>query len=202
MYTRRRSKDSRVLSLTRRPPSGSAPDESFAPSTHGRAAPRRRRRTTKEGQDNLGASAPAAMRAVLLLAAAAGYEVYEDGYANEKLPGSDGGWPNLPYSVDANRYSDGASSVSPLTDTAPAFPLHHGEISDAPAGRRRLAEAKLASEQERHQTLLDKEKHQGKCGPFIRSPLCAATMCCSSDLAYQLPQTWPLLGSATACRQE
>ena len=61
---------------------------------------------------------------------------------------------------------------------------------------------KLASEQERHQTLLDKEKHQGKCGPFIRSPLCAAMMCCSSDLAYQLPQTWPLLGSATACRQE
>ena len=80
--------------------------------------------------------------------AARAYEVYENEYANDVLPGGrgDDDLPNLPYAVDANRYSDGVSSVSPLTDTAPAFPLHRGAVSDAPAGRRRLALAKVQSE--------------------------------------------------------
>jgi hypothetical protein len=34
--------------------------------------------------------------------------------------------PNLPFSVDSNRRSDGVSSVSPLTSTAPSFPLYKG----------------------------------------------------------------------------
>ena len=85
---------------------------------------------------------------VLILALARAYEVYENEYANDVLPGGrgDDDLPNLPYAVDANRYSDGVSSVSPLTDTAPAFPLHRGAVSDAPAGRRRLALAKVQSE--------------------------------------------------------
>ena len=87
-------------------------------------------------------------RALALLALARAYEVYENEYANDVLPGGrgDDDLPNLPYAVDANRYSDGVSSVSPLTDTAPAFPLHRGAVSDAPAGRRRLALAKVQSE--------------------------------------------------------
>ena len=85
---------------------------------------------------------------VSILALARAYEVYENEYANDVLPGGrgDDDLPNLPYAVDANRYSDGVSSVSPLTDTAPAFPLHRGAVSDAPAGRRRLALAKVQSE--------------------------------------------------------
>ena len=80
-------------------------------------------------------------RALAILALARAYEVYENEYANDVLPGGrgDDDLPNLPYAVDANRYSDGVSSVSPLTDTAPAFPLHRGAVSDAPAGRRRLS---------------------------------------------------------------
>ena len=87
-------------------------------------------------------------RALAILALARAYEVYENEYANDVLPGGrgDDDLPNLPYAVDANRYSDGVSSVSPLTDTAPAFPLHRGAVSDAPAGRRRLALAKVQSE--------------------------------------------------------
>ena len=78
-------------------------------------------------------------RALAILALARAYEVYENEYANDVLPGGrgDDDLPNLPYAVDANRYSDGVSSVSPLTDTAPAIPLHRGAVSDAPAGRRR-----------------------------------------------------------------
>ena len=73
-------------------------------------------------------------RALAILALARAYEVYENEYANDVLPGGrgDDDLPNLPYAVDANRYSDGVSSVSPLTDTAPAFPLHRGAVSDAP----------------------------------------------------------------------
>ncbi|KAH8047092.1 hypothetical protein JL722_13249 [Aureococcus anophagefferens] len=54
--------------------------------------------------------------------------------------------PNLPYTVDATRLSDGVSSVSPLTGTAPAFPIHRGDVSDAPDGRAVLAAAKRQSE--------------------------------------------------------
>ncbi|CAM9322698.1 unnamed protein product [Chrysoparadoxa australica] len=34
--------------------------------------------------------------------------------------------PNLPLSVDSNRLSDGVSSTSPLTTTAPSYPAYHG----------------------------------------------------------------------------
>jgi len=87
-------------------------------------------------------------RALALLALVRAYEVYENEHANDILPGGRHAedLPNLPYAVDANRYSDGVSSVSPLTDTAPAFPLHRGAVSDAPAGRRRLALNKVQSE--------------------------------------------------------
>jgi len=91
---------------------------------------------------------------VLLLLCASAYEVYEDEYANLLLPGHAGqtaefpSLANLPYSVDANRLSDGVSSQSPLTSTSPAFPFHRGDVDTAPEARANLAEAKQRSEVE------------------------------------------------------
>lgn len=91
--------------------------------------------------------------AAALLPLVLAYEVKEDEYAHARLPGH--GYdshkeypslPNLPYTVDATRLSDGVSSVSPLTGTAPAFPIHRGDVSDAPDGRAVLAAAKRQSE--------------------------------------------------------
>ena len=44
-------------------------------------------------------------RALAILALARAYEVYENEYANDVLPGGrgDDDLPNLPYAVDANR---------------------------------------------------------------------------------------------------
>jgi len=84
-----------------------------------------------------------------------GYEVRLDEYANALLPGHGQdshlefpSLPNLPFTVDGNRLSDGVSSVSPLTATAPAFPIHYGAVSNAHVGRSELAAAKRQSEVE------------------------------------------------------
>jgi len=61
-----------------------------------------------------------------------------DGTSNE-LPGHANdarSLPNLPFSVDPNRVSDGVSSVSPLTSTAPSFPLYKGAAVHDPSGRK------------------------------------------------------------------
>ena len=58
---------------------------------------------------------------------AGSYEVYEDEYVNRLLPGHEGdqrGLPNLPFTVDTNRQSDGISTVSPLTMTSPSLPYY------------------------------------------------------------------------------
>lgn len=54
--------------------------------------------------------------------------------------------PNTPFSVDANRRSDGTSSISPLTSTSPSFPEYEGAVSSQPAFRELLALAKSTSE--------------------------------------------------------
>lgn len=54
--------------------------------------------------------------------------------------------PNTPFSVDANRRSDGISSISPLTSTSPSFPEHKGSVSSQPAFRELLALAKSKDE--------------------------------------------------------
>ena len=44
-----------------------------------------------------------------------------------EMPGHDNdprGLPILPFSVDSNRKSDGVSSISPLSDTSPSFPVY------------------------------------------------------------------------------
>lgn len=64
---------------------------------------------------------------LLLFSSSQGYQVYDDEYANAKLPGHPDDarrMPNLPFTVDANRESDGISSVSPFTTTASSFPLY------------------------------------------------------------------------------
>lgn len=79
-----------------------------------------------------------------------GYEVYEDEYKNTQLPGHQDdprGLPNLPFTVDGNRQSDGVSSVSPLTMTSPSTPYYREdevEINDPlreHARRKRMSEA-------------------------------------------------------------
>uniref|UniRef100_A0A7S2D7Z9 Uncharacterized protein n=1 Tax=Florenciella parvula TaxID=236787 RepID=A0A7S2D7Z9_9STRA len=84
----------------------------------------RRHRRTRGGR-----VATLATAAMGLLARPAGsYEVYVDEYANPgKLPGHKGdqrGLPNLPFTVDTNRQSDGISTVSPLTMTSPSLPYY------------------------------------------------------------------------------
>lgn len=66
---------------------------------------------------------------------------YEDEYAHASAV------PNLPYTVDSNRASDGLSSVSPLTSTAPSFPMHLGATSDVGLRAEHFA-AKKQSEQQ------------------------------------------------------
>eukprot|EP00613_Pedinella_sp_CCMP2098_P013360 CAMPEP_0171763576 /NCGR_PEP_ID=MMETSP0991-20121206/49408_1 /TAXON_ID=483369 /ORGANISM="non described non described, Strain CCMP2098" /LENGTH=349 /DNA_ID=CAMNT_0012367405 /DNA_START=6 /DNA_END=1055 /DNA_ORIENTATION=- len=64
---------------------------------------------------------------LLLSSASHGYQVYDDEYANTKLPGNPDDarrMPNMPFTVDTNRESDGISSVSPFTTTASSFPLY------------------------------------------------------------------------------
>eukprot|EP00903_Cladosiphon_okamuranus_P015709 g14501.t1 len=64
-----------------------------------------------------------------------GYDVYEeDGTIGQSLPGSPSdvrGLPNSPFMVDANRLSDGVSSVSPLSTTSPSFPVYRNVTDDS-----------------------------------------------------------------------
>ncbi|GMI57309.1 hypothetical protein ScalyP_jg1870 [Parmales sp. scaly parma] len=46
------------------------------------------------------------------------------------------GLPNLPFSVNSNRNSDGVSSVSPLSDTAPSFPVYKRDGTIDPTFRK------------------------------------------------------------------
>ena len=41
------------------------------------------------------------------------------------------GLPNSPFTVDANRLSDGVSSVSPLSTTSPSFPIYRNLTDDS-----------------------------------------------------------------------
>ena len=45
------------------------------------------------------------------------------------------GLPNMPFTVDANRKSDGLSSMSPWTGTGPSFPLYKGGSVHDPSSR-------------------------------------------------------------------
>lgn len=54
-------------------------------------------------------------------------EIEHPGHRNDNR-----GLPNLPFSVDSNRLSDGVSSISPWTSTGPSFPLYKGsDVFDA-----------------------------------------------------------------------
>jgi len=57
-------------------------------------------------------------------------EVELPGHANDPR-----GLPNLPFSVDSNRISDGVSSISPWTSTGPSFPLYKGGTFTDPTSR-------------------------------------------------------------------
>ncbi|CAN0132700.1 unnamed protein product [Pylaiella littoralis] len=60
------------------------------------------------------------------------YDVYDED-EDIGLPGSasDGrDLPNSPFTVDANRLSDGVSSVSPLSTTSPSFPVYKNKTDD------------------------------------------------------------------------
>ena len=57
-------------------------------------------------------------------------EVELPGHANDAR-----GLPNMPFSVDTNRESDGISSISPWTGTGPSFPLYKGTAVHNPSDR-------------------------------------------------------------------
>lgn len=58
--------------------------------------------------------------------------LYLEGFANPKgLPGGPNdprGIPNLPFSTDTNRLSDGISSTDPHNNVSPEFPLYNGSV--------------------------------------------------------------------------
>jgi hypothetical protein len=92
--------------------------------------------------------------------------VYTDEYVNAKLPGHPDdarGMPNLPFTVDANRPSDGVASASPLTTTAPSFPLYTSSNNYASFGLTTADELQLRKDH--HARLVEHQRAQGLAGP-------------------------------------
>jgi hypothetical protein len=61
------------------------------------------------------------------------YKAYRDGFFNDVLPGGPGdtrNTPNLPFTTDTNRLSDGISSAAIFDVTSPHFPLYNGSLSN------------------------------------------------------------------------
>ena len=86
---------------------------------------------------------------------------------NQKLPGHPDdirGMTNLPFSVDANRESDGISSVSPMTTTSPSFPLYTSSNNYATFGITTADELQLRKDH--HATLVQNQRLQGLAGPY------------------------------------
>jgi len=89
------------------------------------------------------------------------------GYVNLELPGHPDdirGLPNLPFTVDANRESDGISSVSPLTTTASSFPLFTSSSSFDTFGI--VPASELQNRKDHHTNLTRNQQIQGLAGPF------------------------------------
>lgn len=92
--------------------------------------------------------------------------MYTDEYANAQLPGHPDdarGLPNLPFTVDANRPSDGVASASPLTTTAPSFPLYTSSPNYAAFGVTTAVE--LQARKDHHARLVENQALQGLAGP-------------------------------------
>jgi len=103
---------------------------------------------------------------VWLSSASAGYVVYENEFVNAKLPGNPNdirGMPNLPFTVDVNRESDGISSVSPLTTTVPSFPLYTSSSNYATFGITTAIE--LQNRKDHHSVLVANRGLQGLAEP-------------------------------------
>jgi len=83
---------------------------------------------------------------LLLVRIGKGYEVYENEYAHDILPGLNKRG-NFPFEVDGDRSADGFSSVSVLTTTSSSFPLDTSEPKD-PIARKEHADEKLLSEKD------------------------------------------------------
>jgi hypothetical protein len=101
-----------------------------------------------------------------LVARSEAYSVYNDEYVNEKLPGHPDdarGMPNLPFTVDANRPSDGVASVSPLTTTVPSFPLYTSSNNYA---KYEITTAdELQARKDHNAKLVENQRIQGLAGP-------------------------------------
>mmetsp|Transcript_14430 Transcript_14430/g.21685 ORF Transcript_14430/g.21685 Transcript_14430/m.21685 type:complete len:370 (-) Transcript_14430:94-1203(-) len=62
-----------------------------------------------------------------------GYDAFRDGYFNDVLPGGPGddrNTPNLPFTTDTNRLSDGVTSTAVADVTSPHFPIYNGSLSN------------------------------------------------------------------------
>lgn len=95
-----------------------------------------------------------------------GYQVYEDTFVNTQLPGHPDdfrGMPNLPFTVDSNRESDGISSVSPFTTTGSSFPLYTSSANYAQFGITPATE--LQDRKDHHSRLEANRRVQGLAGP-------------------------------------
>jgi len=93
--------------------------------------------------------------------------VYNDEYVNEKLPGHPDdtrGMPNLPFTADANRPSDGVASVSPLTTTVPSFPLYTSSNNYAKYAITTSDE--LQARKDHDARLVENQRIQGLAGPY------------------------------------
>lgn len=61
------------------------------------------------------------------------YDAFREGYFNSILPGGPGddrNVPNLPFTTDTNRLSDGVTSTSIFDVTSPSFPVYNGSLSN------------------------------------------------------------------------
>ena len=108
-----------------------------------------------------------AIIATVLLLPVGSYEVYDDVYVNLKLPGHPDdirGMPNLPFTVDSNRESDGISSTNPFTTTSASFPLYSSSQNYATYGI--TTEEELQNRKYHHAALVENQKLQGLAGPF------------------------------------
>jgi hypothetical protein len=61
------------------------------------------------------------------------YDAILEGFYNSILPGGPGdtrGLPNVPFTTDTNRLSDGTTSASIFDATSPPFPLYNGSLAN------------------------------------------------------------------------
>ena len=146
--------------------------------------------------------------AVVSIFLASCLNVYEEGFNSIGiLPGSPGdprGMPNIPFSTDTNRLTDGFTSNAPVDITSPHFPMYYGSIADASLRYERYAKyaesaavqgvalygAGDAVKEDARVKITSKPNYEQIPAPSISFPVYAAIKWNPSDFAIQDGETY------------